>query len=257
MIHQCQSSGEALRDQERCMFPASTAEALVQLLKGWNIPGDVYLPLKFSSDDFTSLARLPEPARTRVELVKAAVALGRLVVGTWQNWDLIQLPSQWLADRLGLTDVHGILSEARRDLEKLLCFHPSEAASYARSAPKLPTTPIAYCDLSQNRLDLLRELLPTLGIQPTPCSIDEVRNRDKPILVNCLGLPASRFANVRGSDSVLIICDGDNQPSFARLGGAVSLPCGYGGFRTAILRSLSRTKPAASDEASRQPLVAV
>jgi hypothetical protein len=136
------------------------------LLSSWNVPPNVFLPLKFASDEYSSLVRLSEPLRTRTELVKVAIALGRLAVGDWHSWDLVQLPSSTLLKRLRIEDVTGLLVEAKADLTKLAGFSLHEKADKPEPEPHKPLRAVNYVSLANSEHDLLQQLLPSMGFEP-------------------------------------------------------------------------------------------
>jgi HD-like signal output (HDOD) protein/ActR/RegA family two-component response regulator len=240
MVRNCERDAESLRAQERCTFPTSHTEVLAYLLESWSIPREVYLPLKLSSDDFSSLSHLSEPLRTRVELVKLATSLARLIVGSWQSWDMIQLPSNGLLKRLGVHDVTELIHQARADLTKLADFRPSGCAPTARPVLTPPLAKVGMWDLAQENQGMFDELLLTLGFQPFCCSPNELRLQNTPVVVNCLDIPATQFAPTRGSDAILIVSSTDNQESYSKFGSTVALPNSYARFKAAIARSLDR-----------------
>ena len=92
MVAECGQTGAALQEIERQMFPATHTDVMAQLLADWRLAPEVFIPLKFSLDDYSSIARLLEPMRTKAELVKVAILLGRLAVGRWESWDFVRFP---------------------------------------------------------------------------------------------------------------------------------------------------------------------
>ena len=69
------------------VFPLSHAEVLAHLLETWNVPQEVQDPLKHLLKDYSEMATVPEPTRTKAELVKLAIFVGRIAVGRWEAWD--------------------------------------------------------------------------------------------------------------------------------------------------------------------------
>ena len=91
MIQNCQLNGDALQEQERLVFPISHTEALAHLLSTWSVPKEVRSPLSDLLKDYNALIAAPEPIRTKTELVKLATFIGRLAVGKWEPWDLVDV----------------------------------------------------------------------------------------------------------------------------------------------------------------------
>ena len=129
MIRNCGRTRSTLQEEERNMFPTSHAEVMAHLLSTWRIAANVFLPLKFSLDDYTALAQLSEPTRTRAELVKVAIVLGRLAVGRWEAWDAVQLPPPRMLKHLRLKDIQDIIRQTRSELAQLADFCPSGKAA--------------------------------------------------------------------------------------------------------------------------------
>jgi hypothetical protein len=202
-------------------------QVMSHLLASWNVPPNVFLPLKFASDEYSSLVRLSEPLRTRTELVKVAIALGRLAVGDWHSWDLVQLPSSALLKRLRIPDVTGLLETTTADLAKLAGFSLHEKPHVTSESPK-PIRTVSYVSLANSEHDLLRQLLPSMGIQPQPCSPDELESFEELAIVNCMSVPPKRLAAVTVGDRTTLVTTQEKRASFERLGRTIALPTSYG-----------------------------
>lgn len=222
MIAACRSNGSALSEQERCLLPVNDAEALVHCLALWNVPEKLLLPLKFSSYDFSSLRRLPEPLKLKAELVKAAVTLGNLVVGRWHDWDLVETPPVELLERLGITDLRGMLVQARSDLAQIAGFHPSGVP--IADPTDTARVRIPYCSLSTPQIDPVQELLPTLGYQLESCGENDLLDARRAIIVNCTNVWPGRFTTLKRSESLLIVTREAHREEFGRLGRTISFP---------------------------------
>jgi DNA-binding response OmpR family regulator/HD-like signal output (HDOD) protein len=241
MIDHCWHAGESLREQERRMLPTSHAEVLAHLLTTWCIPPDVCLPLKYSVDNYAALARHSEPARTKAELVKVAVLLGRLAVDRWESWDLVELPPAGVLERLGLDNAGALVRQIRADVSKLAGFCPGGAATEPAPALAQPALgqSVAYCTLSNTQADVLAELLPSVGIQPVHCELSELRSLSEPTLVNGLDSNATRFAAHRNSSgTTVVVTDREHVETFSRFAPTVGLPCAHSRFRDALLSHL-------------------
>lgn len=238
LTEHCVKTGDSLREHERRILPVSDSEAIAQLLENWHIPREAIVPITFLSDDLPSLTRISEPMRTRAELVKLATVLGRLVVGRWQEWDLIELPSSWLLERLGVSDVIALLQHARSDLNKLMSFSPSGIA--ARSTTQLPRTSqdVCYCTIANQENDLVAELLPTLGFNPISCTTEEILDPHKLMLVNCLGVLPSNFPEVRRSNAVTILADAATEGRFSSLGRTITIPTSAARLKRSLVQNL-------------------
>jgi hypothetical protein len=234
LIDSCNETGESLREQERRIFPTSHTEVMAHLLATWRIPPDVFVPLKFSLDDFSALARLSEPVRSKTELVKLAVLLGRIAVNRWPDWDLVQLPGPRVLNRLGIRNVAEIVCHTRSDLSKIADFHPGGAPASQKFELQPTEQQVAYVNASGNKEDLLAELLPALGLQPKPLAADCLGQCDGPAIMNCLGVSVHRIAIDGRPNSMLFVADHEHREAFEALGQMVALPASMGQLRNAV-----------------------
>ena len=234
MVERCRQTGESLQEQERRLFPTSHTEIIAQVLASWRIPSEVFLPLKSSFGDFASLAELPEPTRTKAELVKLAILFGRLAAARWEDWDLVQVPAPGVLSRLRIRDVAQIVQQTRSDLSKLAAFHPGRATAVQRNIEPSVQRGVAYCNPSGVEFDVLAELLPSLGIQPKALAVDEVQRLDEPSIVNCLGVSPDGFASTGNWSNALFVTDQEHREAFARCGQTFALPDSYARFGEAV-----------------------
>jgi HD-like signal output (HDOD) protein/DNA-binding response OmpR family regulator len=234
----CESSGESLQEQERRSLPTTHVQVMAHLLASWNIPPDVFLPLKFAQDEYSSLARLSEPLRTKTELVKVAVVLGRLATGRWHSWDLVQLPPTSVLKRLRIANVTEVLEGVIGDLEKLAEFslHPKDKDN--GEEPTKPTRSIPYYSFTEQEQDLFAALLPSLGFEPERSS-REALPALQGCLLNCLAIPPKRLADQKVGDRAAILASQDRRESFSRLGKTITLPSSYGCLRADIHEQLA------------------
>ena len=227
MIRNCGRSRSTLQEEERNMFPTNHAEVMAHLLSTWRISANVFLPLKFSLDDYAALAQLSEPTRTRAELVKVAILLGRLAVGRWEPWDVVQLPPPCVLSRLRLKSIQDVVRQTRDELDQLADIHTSGQAASKKSKPKVAVRPVAYCNVAERDDDLFAELLPSLGFEPQIRPVDRLHEVTQPCIVNCLSTPAARFA-ARGADSnTVIVSNEDDREIYACLAPTIALPSSY------------------------------
>jgi DNA-binding response OmpR family regulator/HD-like signal output (HDOD) protein len=238
MVARCEQTGEALQEQERRALPTSHVQVMAHLLASWNISPDVFLPLKFALDEYSSLVRLAEPLRTKTELVKVAIVLGRLAAGSWQSWDLVQLPTAALLKRLRISDPMKIVAQAASDLDKLAEFSLRGNAELPNGEPLKALQPVAYCDLTAANHDLLLALLPSLGLEPQPCAAEALGDLTEPSLVNCLSVPARRLASQRIGANTIIVTDQEKRQTFSRLATAIALPMSYGRLKEGLDKQL-------------------
>ncbi len=109
----CRRTGSALPDAELHLFPETNPETLARLLRGWNVPKAICEPLSVINYNYDRLASLPETSRTRAELLKVAILIGELAVGQWDPWDVLELPSKPVLQRLDIHDIGACVEAVR------------------------------------------------------------------------------------------------------------------------------------------------
>jgi DNA-binding response OmpR family regulator len=231
MIRTCGLTGHALQEEERNMFPTTHTEVMAHLLSTWRIAANVFLPLKFSLDDFSALARLSEPTRTRAELVKVAIVLARLAIGRWEAWDVVQFPPTRVLRRLRIHSVEKIIRQTRCELNQLADFHPSGKVTAKKTTSRVEVRPVVYCNVSENKDDLLRELLPSLGFEPQICPAESLNEVVRPCVINCLAEPAARFAARGANSNTVIVSDEDDREVYTCLAPTIALPNSHARIR--------------------------
>jgi hypothetical protein len=205
-------------------------------------------------DDYTALAQLSEPTRTRAELVKVAIALGRLAVGRWEAWDAVQLPPPRVLKHLRLKDIQDVIRQTRSELAKLADFCPSGKAAAKTSKSSVEVRPVAYCNVSERDADLFVELLPSLGFEPQVCSVERLSEVAQPCILNCLSSPPARFA-ARGADSnTVIVSNADDREVYSCLAPTIALPNSYARVRD-FLRNESKPQAIEKNAASKPCLI--
>ena len=155
MVTSCQQRGESLLDQERQTFPENHARVMSRLLGIWNIPQEVYQPLKYVLDDYSSLCRLPDPERAQVELVKLAVLVGRTAAGAWEPWDQVEFPQDLILQRLRIYTLAEIIEQTRADLKDVVNHSAKPTTSGATRTTPLLTRPrwLTYRNPSSEPID--------------------------------------------------------------------------------------------------------
>ena len=238
MFADCRESGKPLVEQERLDFPESHSAVIARLLASWNIPLTVYEPLTQISDDYDQVARLPEPIRTKTELLKLAIVIAEMAVGRWNSWDLIEIPPLAIVERLRIRSLPIILSATRSALDEIVSLRQRDKGLIA--APDGPAEPpstrkLAYWNLSADSFDFVTELVRSMGVRLEPQAI-ETESTDRLALVNCLGVPdatASAWLATRSLERMTIFGRPNqlrNLPAAAR----VEIPSSYGAIQAAF-----------------------
>jgi HD-like signal output (HDOD) protein/CheY-like chemotaxis protein len=234
MLKGCKQNEESLREQERRTFPVSHTEIAALLLDNWSIPRDNLLPLRLSFDDFSSLARVAEPLRTKAELSKAAILLGRLAIGHWDEWDLIQLPPASVLRRLGAKQPQKLVHQARLDLNLPTIDRRTKLPVVEMGSNRH----VSYCDLSGAESDLMEELLRSLGLTLHACQPDDLQQVETPLIANCIGRVSSQSVMKLPPATTLIVTDPERVDLFPRFSNIAVLPASFSTFRNAILSIL-------------------
>ena len=239
MIAACGQTGTSLLDQEVRVFPARHTDVMARLLAVWKVSPTVYQPLKHVADSFYQLDEVSEPLRTKAALVKIAVLIGQIAVGAWEPWRLVEVPPVSVLAKLDLTGMEEILEQTKADLQAAITSHrggaakPPAAAAQRRTSP---STSIAYLRIGSTRFDFVQEIIRSMGIDLTECAPEDVEMHDK-IIVNCLGVPASRLSEYlpgRPADQLrLIVTDAHRAAEFEPLGTPLAVPASCQVIRSA------------------------
>jgi hypothetical protein len=192
---------------------------------------------------------LLEPLRTKTELVKVAVVLGRLAAGRWHSWDLVQLPPASVLKRLRIANVMEVLEGVIGDLEKLAEFslHPKDKDRC--DEPSKQTRSIPYYSFTEREQDLFAALLPSLGFAPERNSREALPTLQGCIL-NCLSVPPKRLADQEVGDRAVILAGQDRRESFSRFGKTVALPSSYGRLRDNLAEQWTEIECSAASRGS-------
>ncbi|HVX11498.1 MAG TPA: HDOD domain-containing protein [Pirellulales bacterium] len=229
MIGVCAMSGASLVEVERGVFPEDHTDVLSRLLEAWKVPASVYQPLRYVLHEYKELARIDDPLRTKVGLVKTAIFLGECAVRGWEPWSRIEIPPVSVVAQL---DIRAIPELLREIAEKV-----SELEGAKPTAPAQTTAPrrrLAYCLIGSPRFDFLGEVVRAMGIELVPCPPEALPTTERALL-NCLGVPAHRLAKyLMGTPREygrLIATDKDRAQEFAPLGTVIGLPDSFGRLR--------------------------
>lgn len=243
MIAACGQSGESLLEAEKCKFPATHSDVMAELLAEWRLAPEVFIPLKFSLDEYANVARLLEPMRTKAELVKVAIFLGRLAVGRWESWDLVRIPPTSVLERLRIHDVDELIRQTRHDVSQLADFHPGGRSGKKKKAPAQQPQSVAYCNFAHHAPDLVKEFLPALAINALVYESSDLRLFEEPLIANSLGVDLAHFAAHRTNNVSMIVCDIAKCDQFAQYAPTVGLPNSFSRVRDAIVANVAQRAP--------------
>ena len=239
MVEACSLQGCMLSEIERSVFPMSHTAALAELLSNWGVPPDSFYPLKHVADSFSSLNRLAQPLRAKVETLKTAIVIGQCASGRWHPWETVEFPTQAVLKRLGIDSVQSLIENVKQGLAEVEP-QTESVARPARDEAEMPAraAKIAYCNLSTPESDFLPAVLSSMG-RPIQEHVREERTISRSCVVNCLGTPPTRLAAqgvlARDGDLVLVT-ELDLPPAFSQSGRIVRLPASYSVLKDACLR---------------------
>ncbi|MHC4401139.1 MAG: HDOD domain-containing protein [Planctomycetota bacterium] len=245
----CRDHGRPLTEEEKVTFGMSHTQVAARLLQSWHIPREICQPLSHLADTYPSLTRLGEPLRSKTEIVKLAVLVGRIAVGQWEPWEGVELPPDSVPERLGIRSFDEIIRQTRSDLNAILSWRLTQSGSKkpdkACKEVNTPLHDVAYCSLSAERVDFLAQIMPSMGVEPRICGVD-VLDSDEAVVVNCVRTPPHRLnahINPRAnSGRKLIITDAADLKPFARFGEVISVPTNHGSLRSACLRFIEESR---------------
>ena len=241
MVKACLSTGQTLVEQEERHFPEPHTQVLAQLLTQWSLPAEISRPLSYLLKDYSALASLPEPTRTKVELVKLAVLMGHMAVGRWESWDCVEIPPADLLKRLHIHDPAGVLAKTKENAASLVnAEHRPSARGQSTSTFKSASTlskRLCYLQLDNPQFDFLAEVLKSTGTVLTqpPNQLEDIQEN---ALANCLGTAASVMAErftPRIRRRLTLVVSREIAAKCDEYGGSVAMPGSYGTLRDACL----------------------
>ena len=246
MVKACTEHSEALLKHEQRVFPQKHVEVIVRLLADWKISSDVYRPLKYILNEYSSLASLSEPLRTKCELVKLAILIGRIAVGRWESWDLVEFPPSPVLDRLGIDSVSEIIEQTEADLQGFFDYQMQSQKKLARDPTQLrpQSRHLAYSNLSPEPFDFLAAIVPSMGISLNPIDFESGEMGEN-VLVNRIGaLPERRTARIfsRAGCNIVFVRDADKMKGLGQIGKNVPVPCSYAALRSVCWEASGATQ---------------
>jgi CheY-like chemotaxis protein/HD-like signal output (HDOD) protein len=255
LIRTCLERHTSLGDLESHVFPETHTAAISRMLSQWHVPADIWGPLFHLGESYESIARLEEPIRSRVELIKLAVFIGHIAVGRWMLWDQIEPPPGHVLSRHELSNFSQMIEQTRADLGQLADSHksPNGPAGFGGSAELNGerTQQVRYSSLSGSNIDIMPLLLASLGIETMTHEIGE-GDLSGGILVNCLNArPVNVLGAIRrkewGNLKPLFVV-ADNTPSeVEKHGMTIRFPASVAALRTSCEQLTARQEVPTSD----------
>lgn len=239
LIEVARQSGEALVTLEQETFSATQSEIMSELLTIWKIPAEVAGPLRHVDRQYGSLASLSEAERSRIELVKLAVLIGEVAVGHWEPWDLIELPSIRVIERVGAASLHNVVRATREELLSVGGGAPVGRAN--KSGQSLPVRRVGYVRAVDRGYDFLAAILPTMGVE---LSVSGFEAHDH-VIINGLDAKVDEIRSVMAAydrPQTKLFCETCNEERFRRCGETLALPNSMA--RLDLIRWLDAAAPA-------------
>ena len=242
MVEASSRQRSMLSEIERSVFPMSHTAALAELLSNWGVPAESFYPLKYVADSFSSLSRLAQPIRAKVETLKTAIVIGQCASGRWHPWETVEFPAEVVLKRIGIDSVEEVIATVKEKLTACESQTESAAQPSTDKAGNAGGPDISYCNLSAPESDFLVSVLSSIGC-PVQEHVKEERTIGCKCVVNCLGTPPTRLA-ARGvlarQRDLVLVTDSDLPPAFSESGQVVRLPTSYSALKEACLRLAGR-----------------
>jgi CheY-like chemotaxis protein/HD-like signal output (HDOD) protein len=241
MLAHCRAGETTLEELESKVFPKSPPEIISYLLAKWNVPEHIYLPLRYVADDYSALASLNGPLRTKTELVKLAVLMGQIAAEDWASWDKVDLPPASVIRRLGIHDVGDLIAATHDGLKRTLnnARHPCGRSGGLHGVEHHN---LGYYSMLGDSFDFLVEMLACQRLRVLPRTIRDIETSSKSALVNCIGmthvgLEASFSTSIR--PQLGIVCSRENKTGFQGYGSVLGMPASYETLRLFCERLVS------------------
>lgn len=240
MIEKCRCDNISLVELERHVFPEEHTRVLARLLESWGIPEQVYSPLAQSMESYAAVAQLPEPQRTRVELLKIAASVGSLANARWHSWDEVDIPPIDVLHRLGISDLAKIVEATEEDASAIAVLRKQKPVkrtneSGGHASCKEDDRTVQYVNLSDDSYDILLRVLESIpGIR-----FDVVKQSE--------ALSTSAFYNGIGATPEAVVSlerkganrryvavhESVNAKHFSGSDQTIVVPCSYGALSSA------------------------
>ena len=161
-----------LTELESKVFPVSHTQCLAHLLQFREFPAESCNYIRHVQEDFGKIARLSEPLRSQLELLKLAIFIGEIAVGRWQEGDIIEPPPYRVLRRWRLIKLRDVVDSVRDGLQLWLQTNPQLTRLVGRKQSRVSsvTKPLVnecveYIPSSAGRSDWLECLAASLGLQ--------------------------------------------------------------------------------------------
>lgn len=242
MIAACKKTGSTLFDQEVRVFPITHTDIMARLLAMWKTPTAACLPLKHLAESYYQLERLSEPLRSKIELVKIAVLIGKLAAGEWEPWRTVDVPPAPVLARLNMTQLAETVRETKAELESTLAMQQMRNAARGSSLISKASRSIAYFRMGSTQYDFLPEIIRSMGIELMPCGREEAVSHET-IVVSAIGVSAERILRTLSEfpkwQRRLLLVDAHWASELKSLQSVVGIPCSFSVLRQACVTAMT------------------
>lgn len=242
MIAACEKTDSTLFDQEVRVFPMSHTDIMARLLAMWKTPAAACLPLKHLAESYYQLERLSEPLRSKTELVKIAVLVGKLAAGDWEPWRAVDVPPAPVLARLNVTQLAETVCETKAELESTLNMQRMRNSGRGLSLSSNASRSIAYFRMGSTQYDFLSEIIRSMGIEVIPCGREEAISHET-IVVSAIGVSAERIMRTLSEfprwQRRLLLVDAHWASELKSLQSVVAIPCSFSVLRQACVAATS------------------
>jgi HD-like signal output (HDOD) protein len=230
-------TGESLNALERRTLPMPPARAMAGMLARWKLPPRLFKPLQRAELTYQDVSLLTDPLRSKVERLRFAEFAAQLVVGTFESWEEIDLPTSQTLSRLRVGDLFVLLEDTRSKLTELPVPQATSSSKVRRSAPRTAVAPLRYCKLGSESCDLIALILHALDVR-----FDRIPREEavSPVaaLVNCLNADQEReqwfYDNAIPDSRRAIVVNAPLPATFDSWGPVIQLPCSFQAWSEAV-----------------------
>ncbi|MFG0255055.1 MAG: response regulator [Rhodopirellula sp. JB053] len=232
LIDECLETNQSLRDREQAVFGMDAREIHSLSMDAFGINQAEIEVLVHLHDSDEELAELPEFMQTRVKLVRLAGIVAQAVIGVWEPWDDIRLPSRGAADELELWSIDSIIEQTRENSEGIN-FSPEIESQLPVKANA--TGVLNYCASVSDSFDFLEAIVRSLRTDMERCFNPMSAKGD--VLVNFLGVrspEAEKMVKAATEANVVVAIESGDAKFYQSLPQTIALPMSYGAIHATI-----------------------
>ncbi len=234
----CLDLNQSIFEVEQATLPQSQNEVMCTAIEGWNVPGESFAPLKHLHKNYASVSLLPEPLRTKTELVKIAGLIAKVAIGAWEPWDHVELPTNELLDRLGPLSIATIIKEVKGHIACINAFESPVwgSARNSTSSQAVVSTSLPYYDASSTSYDFLADVLASMNVNLLSCK--SPTESQAGLICNCVGVRSpgllTLFGDAEAKKKIVVICDSQDADYYRAFERTIVVPSSYAALKRAL-----------------------